>query len=151
MASVYYGGMFDTASIHLPDKVTRKEDLSSGTEFNNKLIEFMTSADLVCGELILNSQQYKNGDVVVTNVKDRDVITVGVIQTILVRGNKVYFVTRKYEAVRNQLNFFVTDSVEPYSSFVNSIDLVDYKPLIRYGTDQKFKFYLHHYVSVFHD
>ena len=37
MASVYYSGLFDTASVHLPDKVTKKQDVPPGTEFYEKL------------------------------------------------------------------------------------------------------------------
>ena len=61
---MYYGGMFDTTLIHLPDRVTRKEDLPVGTEFYEKLMEFMAPDDVICSELSLNCQQYKNGDIV---------------------------------------------------------------------------------------
>ena len=147
MASMYYGGLFDPAYMHLPDKVTRKEDVPVGTAFYEKLSEFMGPSDIICSELILNSQKYQNGDLLVVNVRDRDEVTVGIVQTILVRFEDVFFVIRKYKAVRNRLNFFDSESVESNFTFIKATDLADYKPLVRYGTDLKLKFYFHHYVS----
>ena len=147
MASMYYVGLFDTASVHLPNKVTRKEDIPVGSVFYEKLSQFMDESDLLCSELVLNSQKYVNGDVLVLKVQDGDNLTVGVVQTILVRSEDVFFVVNKFQAVRNELNFFVTVASENMSSFIKASSLADFKPLIRYGTDRTFKFYLHHHVS----
>ena len=147
MALFFYNGLFDTSSVHLPDKVTRKQDLGAEIEFHEKVSEFMKSSDLLCSEVIVNSQQYKNREVVVLKVHDSDVVTVGVIQTILVRDAEVYLIVRKYEASRNRLNYFVTDTAAVDFSFVNVNHLADHKPLIKFGTEFKFKFYLHHHVS----
>ena len=151
MASVFYGGIFDTYSVHLPDKVTMKIDLPEGTEFYDKLSEFMAPGDLICSEVILNSQQYRNGDIIITEVLDRNALKVGVVQAILVKSDKLFFVIRKYEAFRNKLNYYVTESADQTSSFFNPCNMIDYKPLVKYGTDTKFKFYLHHYISFSQD
>ena len=111
----------------------------------------MHPSDLLCSEVIFNGQQYKNGEVVVVKVHDRDVVTVGVIQTILVRASDVHLIVRKYEATRNRLNYFVTETLAVDFSFINLTQLADHKPLIKYGTEFKFKFYFHHHVSFSYD
>ena len=79
----------------------------------------------------------------------RDNLLVSVIQTILVKNNQVYFVVLRYEAKRNTLGYFVTTNERIQESFfLKASHLVDYKPLIMHGTLNKFKFALHHYISV---
>ena len=151
MASVFYGGFFDTADFHLPDKVTKKNHISNETEFNNLLREFMAPSDVISDQIILKSQEYKTGDIIVIRAIGKDELKVGVIQTILVKINKVSFVSKTFDAARNKLNYFVTTSADPSPSFINPLHMADYKPLIRYGTDAKFKFYLHHHISFSHD
>ena len=123
MASVYYSGLFDTASVHLPDKVTKKQDVPKGTEFYEKLCSFMAPNDILCSDIIVRSQKYKIGEVVVVKASDRDVLTVGVIHSILVRDMDVHFVIRKYEAFRNKLNYFVTEVVDVESTFIKPAQL----------------------------
>ena len=69
------------------------------------------------------------------------------IQTIIVRAGGISFVSRKYEASRNKLNFFVSQHCSDEFYFIDPLQLADFKPLIKYGTDFKFKFYLHHHIS----
>ena len=78
-------------------------------------------------------------------------MTVGIVQTLLVRMEEVFFVIRKFKALRNDLNYFVSESSDDSISFLKAQNLADHKPLIRYGTDLKFKFYLHHNVSFSYD
>ena len=151
MASMQYVGLFDTASVHLPAKVTRKQDARPGNEFFDKLSEFMGPNDVICEDLVLNSQKFKAGDLVLVGVYDRDEVTVGIVQTLLVRMEEVFFVIRKFKALRNDLNYFVSESSDDSISFLKAQNLADHKPLIRYGTDLKFKFYLHHNVSFSYD
>ena len=70
-----------------------------------------------------------------------------VIQTILVKTGGVSFVSRKYETCRNKLNFFVSQCCSDEFYFIDPFQLADFKPLIRYGTDAKFRYYLHHHIS----
>ena len=151
MASVYYNGMFETADIKIPDKVKTKVALRDDSVFNSTLRSFMGVKDLLCSEIVVKSQEYKSGDVVVVEAFDRDNLMVGVIQTILVKEDKVYFVVLKYNARRNNLGYFVSESlVNQESCFLSASRLADFKPLIMHGTLSKFKFALHHYVSVNH-
>lgn len=147
MASKYYNGMCDTAVVHMPDAVTKKEDLPDGSEMYEKLRVFMREDDVLCSKIVVNCQEFKIGDIVVINATDRDSLEVGVIQTILVKTGGVSFVSRKYETCRNKLNFFVSQCCSDEFYFIDPFQLADFKPLIRYGTDAKFRYYLHHHIS----
>ena len=68
-------------------------------------------------------------------------------QAILMKSETVSFVLRKYSAARNLLNYFVTESRADDICFCDPKHLVDFKPLVKYGTDMKFKFYIHHHIS----
>ena len=74
-------------------------------------------------------------------------IDVGLIQTILVKKEKVYFVTKKFTAARNWLNYFESKKSENIPVFIESCNLADFKPLFKKGTTEKFIFVLHHHVS----
>ena len=157
MASKYYNGMFETESFRLPSDVTLKEALpkESGdgeAVLFQKLGSFMTRNDAICKEVTINSQKYKNGDIVVLKAEDDVSLVVGVIKTILVKPGKVFFVSRRYKAERNVFNFFVSKTCSSDLVFVNPMkQLSDFKPLVKYGTDKKFKFYLHHHISYDHE
>ena len=111
----------------------------------------MDEDDIVCAEVDLKCQKYRSGDILVLDAFDRDSLKVGVIQTILVRGSDVYFVVIRYSAKRHKLGYFVTEDVDDQDSCVcKASRIADYKPLIMHGTLTKFKFALHHYVSVSH-
>jgi hypothetical protein len=143
-------GMFEISDCQLPENVKTKSDIGEDSEFNSTLRSFMNNKDLVIGEVDLNGQKYKSGDVIVIKAFDRDNLLVGVIQTILVKENGIYFVVIRYNAKRNKLGYFVTDSQVQKSFFQNASCLADYKPLIMHGTLTKFKFALHHYISISH-
>ena len=147
MASTYYTGIFDTSQIHLPEKVASRDDLPKGCQFYDKLSQFMTEKDILCSEIVWNGHMYKNGNIVVTHIDDENRITVGSIQCILVRSKSVFFVLLQATCSRSELNFFLSEKCENIPRFVKASDLRDFKPLIKYGTDLKFKFYLHHHVS----
>ena len=152
MASKYYSGFFDTAAVHLPGELTSKESLPEGLDLFDKLKEFMAPSDAVCKEVVSRGQKYQTGDIIVLKAQDSDSLEIGVILSILVKPSKVFFVTRRYEAVRNPFNCFVTKTLTNKSpTFVNALKLADFKPLVKYGTDQKFKFYLHHHISYDHE
>ena len=107
----------------------------------------MGNDDFICSEIFVNNQVYKNGDLVVIEVTDHDNIDVGLIQTILVKKEKVYFVTKKFTAARNWLNYFESKKSENIPVFIESCNLADFKPLFKKGTTEKFIFVLHHHVS----
>ena len=124
-----------------------KKEIVENTAFFSELKSFMSSDDLICSEIVVNNQVYKNNDIVILEITDCDNIVVGLIQTILLKNSKVYFVTQRCPAVRHQLQFFESKSPERTCFFTESFKLADYKPVIKKGTSEKFIFMLHHYVS----
>ena len=147
-ASVYYHGMFDMSQYTLPEAVMSKTDLVDDTPFNCKLKEFMCDDDLICSSIFVNSQMYKNDDLVVLEVIDNDNICVGIIQTILLRRQKIYFVVQKHKAERNILRVFDVKQInDPVNIFVSVDKLADFKPVVKRGTSKRFMFVLHHHVS----
>ena len=140
--------MFDVKSFSIPNHVTRKKDLSADTEYHEKLLDFMGDKDLICSEIVVFGQEYKNGDLVVINMENYDEARVGLIHAIVIKMDKVYFYCRAYRCVRSWLQYFMVQSMEDFSYFVEYSDLKDFKPLIKRGTSEKFKFMLHHRVSV---
>ena len=150
MASVYYNEMFEPV-LKLPENVKTKAAIVEDSVFSSNLRSLMDEDDIVCAEVDLKCQKYQSGDILVLDAFDRDSLKVGVIQTILVRGSEVYFVVIRYSAKRHKLGYFVTEDVDDQESCVcKASRIADYKPLIMHGTLTKFKFALHHYVSVSH-
>ena len=81
-------------------------------------------------------------------VLDVDNIVVGIVQTILIKNDKVYFVVERRDASRNFLQYFETkQSDDPVSAYVKSDDLADFKPLIKRGSLSRYEFVLHHRIS----
>ena len=146
-ASVFYRGMFSFSKYSSPKNVVLKKNIVENTSFHSDLKTFMGNDDLICSEIVVNNQVYKNDDIVVLGITDCDNITVGIIRTILLKNEKVYFVTQKYEAARHWLQYFECKNPEKECIFTESDNLVDFKPLIKRGTSQNFIFMLHHYIS----
>ena len=80
LASKYYTGFCDTSVMHIPDYIMKREDLKTDSELKSKLLSFMGIDDFVCKEIVIHGQQYKSGDVIVTQATDRSTLEVGVIQ-----------------------------------------------------------------------
>ena len=146
-ASVFYHGMFNFSIFSLPKKVLNKSDITNNDPFHAKLKSFMSNDDLICNEIFVHNQSYRNGDIVVLEVTDCDDMNVGVIETILVKNEKVYFVTKQYRAVRHWLRYFECKNLNTMTTFTESNKLVDFKPLILRGTSERFVFLVHHHVS----
>ena len=147
-ASIFYHGMFNFSMFSLPEIVTTKSKITGDTTFHSNLRTFMSDSDLICSSIFVNNQDYKNGDLIVIKATDADQLSVGVVQTILVKKDKVYFVVQKYEAVRNYMQYFESQACnDRISTFVESNKLADFKPLIKRGTSENFVFFVHHHVS----
>ena len=146
-ASVFYSGMFNSRAMSLPQEVTYKKNLPSDTPFNQRLRSFMQDEDMLCSEIIAYGQVYKNGELVVLQVEDCDKVKIGLIQSILIKNDKVYFVCRVYTCIRHWLQFFESKHCEEFCSFVDCRKIADFKPLIKRGTVLKFNFVYHHRVS----
>ena len=80
-------------------------------------------------------------------MEDSDTAKIGIVQSILIKRGKVYFVCKVYHCIRHWLQYFESVSSEEFSTFVESKTIADFKPLIKRGTSQKFVFFMHHRVS----
>ena len=146
-ASVFYKGMFNNEAVIMPHEVTFKTSIVDDSSFSVDLRRFMNDKDMLTKEVVANGQTYVNGDLIVINIEDTDRLKVGLIQSILVRRKQIYFVCQVYTCSRHWLQFFESMACEEHCSFVEWRKLADYKPLIKRGTTQKFRFVLHHRVS----
>ena len=150
MASVYYRGMFETRKFIPPQNALYKGDITtdSGELLWVKVAEFMNNDDLVCDDVIFMEQKYQKNDLVVLQVlEDGDFLRVGLIVKIVIKRGHVFFVLRKFDAVKEKLGYYQSLPAVVEYSFAEAGSLVDPKPLIRHGTDLKFQFVLHHNVS----
>ena len=147
-SSVFYYGMYNSSKFTLPEAVTTKEQIKNDEGFLTELRRFMNKNDIVCNSVIYEDQTYKNNDIIITGIEDCDSLEVGVIKTILVKNDEVYFVVQLYRARRKWLQYFETDRfIEAQHKYVHAGSLVDYKPLILRGTFDNFVFTLHHHIS----
>ena len=147
MSSVYYRGMFETKPFTLPDSVLHKNTLPK-SQFCDRIRLFMNDSDTVCNEVIYNNQMYKKGDILVLQVTEGgENLLIGLLEVILVRKTKVYFLVKRYTALKRDLGYFETENSDEELAYVVAKDLSDYKPLIMRGIATKFQFILHHNVS----
>lgn len=149
-ASVYYQGMYMVNDFVLPTQVTTKANLSSDSDVNQYLSRIMSRKDVICSEIIFHGQCYKNGDLVVISMDDCDEARVGIILSIMVKEQKPFVACRVFKCVRNWLQYFESQDCVKECSVVDMLTLADYKPLVRRGTFFKFRFVLHHRVSITH-
>ena len=100
-ASVFYRGMFNCLKFNVPPQVNYKKDLNSDSSFHQELKTFMNNSDMLCSEITCNEQMYKNDDLIVVKVIDCDELKVGLIRSILIKNNKIYFVCKVTHALEN--------------------------------------------------
>ena len=147
-ASVFYRGIFRVKNLLLPENVLYRKDLSSSKDqIHHQIVNIIDEKDMLCSEVQFNGQDYKNGDLIVLQVKSCDELTVGVIETIIVKYEEVHFVCRQYQCTRNWLQYFESQDIEQELIIVKGSEIVDYKPLIKRGSMNKFVFVLHHRIS----
>ena len=140
--------MFSTSNFVFPLEVTAKQDMQVNDEFTQRLSMVMDSDDFLTTDITVNGQQYSNGDIVVITMSDCDEVKVGLIQTILIKGQSISFACRVYQCTRHWLQYFESQQCLEDFAIIEQSRLADYKPLIRRGTPVKFIFVLHHRVSV---
>ena len=145
--SIYYEGMFSNCRFELNGEVMFKKDITDSSEVFNCLKEFMMEDDFVCSAINVNNQMYANGDLIVIEVEDCDHIQVGLIKTCLVKKDKVFFVIKRYMAIRHWLRYFTCDKPSEVFEFVECSKIRDFKPLYKRGTSDHFIFLLHHHIS----
>ena len=83
----------------------------------------------------------------VLDIIDCDNMSVGVVQSILIRNEDVYLVTTRSKAVRNLLQYFESAVNDHTLHLISVHEIVDYKPLLMRGSLEKFIFVLHHFIS----
>ena len=146
-ASVFYHGMFNSAEFTLPENWITKNNIPLDDRVQELVTTFIEKNDLVCSEISFRGQDYSSGDLVVLKVEDCDELLVGLIQTIVVKGDVVYFGCKSYICRRQWLQYFESLRLDKALTFVKGSDLADYKPLVLRGSSARFVFVLHHRVS----
>ena len=146
-SSVFYHGMFDTVELVVSDKIMYKNDMRGTTDLEKFILPFMSEKDFICQRVTFRSQVYSSGDIVVLEAFNPDEVKVGLVSTMLVKGDSVLFLIREYVARRHLLRYFKGSSNDPALTVFDAKNLCDYKPLVNQGTPSQVIFCLHHHVS----
>ena len=146
-----YHGMFDTVEIVVADKIQYKSSMKGNTDLEKSVLPFMNDQDFLSSAVSFRSQMYKLGDIVVLETYNPDELKVGLILTILIRGDSAFFIVKQYVAIRSWLRFFKASSDDPVLSIFDARNLADFKPLINHGTSSQLFFCLHHHISTSFD
>ena len=139
--------MFDTVEIVVADKIQYKSSMKGNTDLEKSILPFMNNQDFLSSAVSFRSQMYKSGDIVVLKTYNPDELKVGLVLTILIRGDSVFFIVKPFVAIRSWLRFFKSSSDDPVLSIFDARNLADYKPLINHGTSSLLFFCLHHHIS----
>jgi hypothetical protein len=142
-----YRGMFDTVEIVVADKIQYKSSMKGNTDLEKSILPFMNNQDFLSSAVSFRSQMYKSGDIVVLKTYNPDELKVGLVLTILIRGDSVFFIVKPFVAIRSWLRFFKSSSDDPVLSIFDARNLADYKPLINHGTSSQLFFCLHNHIS----
>jgi hypothetical protein len=97
----------------------------------------LKSGDLVTDSVSVWGTTYKVGHVVVTSVICPDILEVGIIEKVVVRGSQARFQVSLHDCARDSNNIFQsipknTGKLVPHSS------LADFKPIFKRGTGKSF-------------
>ena len=125
--------------------------MKGNTDLENSVLPFMNDQDFLSSAVSFRSQMYKSGDIVVLETYNPDELKVGLILTILIRGDAAFFIVKQYVAIRSWLRFFKASSDDPVLSIFDARNLADFKPLINHGTSSQLFFCLHHHISTSFD
>ena len=150
LASIYYNGIIDNRSVIIKSQVRRKTDLSQKEKCSpiyKEILEFCDDETLILNEIIFKNQKYETEDIVILE-NGYEILKIGLIQAIIFKDDCVYFLVYRYTAVRTVLGFYETTKFKNNLSFIRADKLADSKPLIMHGVVLKFKFSLHHYLSI---
>jgi hypothetical protein len=110
-------------------------------------IDILRAGDMITDRVNVWGTTYKVGHLVVTKVICQDIIEVGAIEKVVVRGSQVMFLVSLHDCARNSLNIF--HSLPQHKvKLVSYSSLADFKPLIRRGQGKSFQFVLHHYLPL---
>ena len=90
---------------------------------------------------------YKTGMIVILNKPGMGELRVGVITCIAFDKDRVVFCCTAFETCQSKHGYYMTNKKCAEHVIVNHSDLADHQPLQRIGTNEKFSFCLHHFVS----
>ena len=124
LSSVMYRGMFDTVEIVVADKIQYKSSMKGNTDLEKSILPFMNNQDFLSSAVSFRSQMYKSGDIVVLETYNPDEHKVGLILTILIRGDSVFFIVKQYVAIRSWLRFFKSSSDDPVLSIFDARNFI---------------------------
>jgi hypothetical protein len=91
--------------------------------------------------------KYGRDNIVVTKIMSNDIIEIGVIQKIVVRGEELLLLLSMHHCARHRFRFFEALPLNEVK-VVNFRSLKDFKPLLRLGNAECFRFFLHHHVPI---
>ena len=132
--SLAYGGIFPRRIVVPADSPYLKQ---KGGNFSDNAI----SPDFV----EVWGTNYEHGDILVQKVESFGILKIGVIKSIIVDGEKVYFVCNSFKSELRGGLFVSVGEPSPSISEIN--ELADYHPLRRIGSLDRFSFVLHHFIS----
>jgi hypothetical protein len=107
----------------------------------------LQSGDMLTERVNVSGTSYKVGQLVVTEVICQDIVEVGIIEKVVVRGQKVQFLVSLHVCARDRFNVFQSVP-RNQGKLVSYSDLADFKPLIKRGEGTSFRFVLHHYLPL---
>ena len=143
-------GIINNRSVIIKSQVRRKDDLSQKERISpiyKEIIEFCDDKTLILKEVIFKNQKYETEDIIILE-NGSEILKIGLIQAIIFKDNDVYFLAYRYTALRTVLGFYETTRFNNKLFFIRADQLADSKPLIMHGVVLKFKFSLHHYLSI---
>jgi len=137
-----FSGLFSTPKFQFPGKLRKPSD--SDFAFQSNLLR---SGDLITDKVNIWGTSYKVGQLIVTEVICQDILVVGEVEKVVVRGNKAMFLVSLHDCARDSFNIFQSRPQKKVK-LVSYSALADFKPLIKRGQGDSFSFVLHHYIPL---
>jgi hypothetical protein len=109
--------------------------------------DLLRAGDLLTDRVTVWGTSYKVGQLVVTDVICQDIIEVGVIEKVVVRGKEIKFLVALHECARDSVNIYQSVPLNK-GKLVSYSCLPDFKPIVKRGQGKSFRFILHHYLPM---
>jgi|688.fasta_scaffold203665_3 hypothetical protein len=137
-----FSGLFSAPQFQFHGKMVSQADSDGSVQ-----TDMVRPGDNLTDEVNVWGTTYKVGHLIVTEVICQDIIEVGKIEKVVVRGSQVKFLVSLHNCARNSLNIFQSVPQDKLK-LVSSSSLADYKPIIKRGQGKSFCFVLHHYLPL---
>jgi hypothetical protein len=105
----------------------------------------LQDGDMLATKAVVWGTTYAIGLLVVTSSSSSEMLCVGEILQIVLRGTSLLFIIEQREAIRQDLGYFQA-APEAEVTIVNYTKLWDFKPLIKRDSGKCFRFVLHHHL-----